>query len=257
MARLRLLHWKAAEAQPLLELLTQAGHHVEYEETFQSEWLRCWRKSPPDAFIIDLSRLPSQGREIAVALKQSPATRRIPIVFCAGEAEKVARIRTLLPEAIYCDVAHLKQSVSAALKSKPADTPVPPAMMNRYADRTAAQKLGIRAGCTVALIEPPSHVEAVLGALPENVEFVEDGDADITLCFVHDTDSLRQAFSDLRRRADKTKLWMLWRKKTSSHHAGITEPAVRETGTSMGLVDYKICSVDKTWSGMLFARKRG
>jgi hypothetical protein len=31
---------------------------------------------------------------------------------------------------------------------------------------------------------------------------------------------------------------------------------VRETGIDLGLVDYKICSVDKTWSAMLFAQRK-
>jgi CheY-like chemotaxis protein len=254
MARVRLLHWKASEAETLLHALTTAGHSVDYEEQFRSELMRIWRKSPPDVFVIDLSRLPSHGREIAIALRRSPATRSVPVVFCQGHEEKVSALRALLPDAEYSDLADLNRCVQHALKTAPAPKTIPVPIMDRYANRTSAQKLGIRTGSKVALLDPPRHVQTVLGAMPDRVEFVE-GPAEVTLCFLHDPDALRQAFSDLRAQATETKLWMLWQKKTSSHHCGITEPAVRNTGASLGLVDYKICSVDKNWSAMLFAGK--
>ena len=40
--------------------------------------LRELRSTPPDAVVIDLSRLPSHGREFAVALRGSKATRHVP-----------------------------------------------------------------------------------------------------------------------------------------------------------------------------------
>lgn len=254
MARLRLLHWKALEAEPLRRNLERAGHSVEYDEQYRTELMREWRKSPPDAFIIDLSRLPSQGKEIAIALRQSPATRAAPIVFCQGEKAKIAAVEALLPDAVYCGLEDLQEAVSAALKNASREIAVPTAMMNRFAERTAAQKLGIREGSTLALREPPPHFD-ILGEMPSGIQLVE-GDADVTLCFLHDPDSVRRVFSEMRDCAGKTRLWMLWRKKTSKAHQGITEPVVRETGLSLGLVDYKICSVDKDWSAMLFARKR-
>lgn len=255
MARIRLLHSKAAEAAPVLNAICKAGHTVEYDEQFSSELLRQWRKDPPDVFVIDLSRLPSHGKEIAIALRQSPATRRKPVVFCQGAKEKAENLRALLPDALYCGLQDLPAALQEAVETKHVDGALPVPMMDRYGGRTLAQKLGIKAGSRIALLQPPPRFEAVLGKLPENAEFVE-ADGDVTLCFLHDPDALRQSFSEMRRHAGKTKLWMLWRKKTAKDHCGITEPAVRETGLSVGLVDYKICSVDKNWSGMLFARKR-
>ena len=111
MLRLRLIHWNAAEADRYLTLFKEAGHRVEYSPEFSPQLMREWRASPPDAFIIDLSRLPSHGREIAIALRQSKATRRIPSVFCEGEEEKVAKTRALLPDAVYCEFSRLKSSL--------------------------------------------------------------------------------------------------------------------------------------------------
>ncbi len=33
------------------------------------------------------------------------------------------------------------------------------------------------------------------------------------------------------------------------------DPPARETGLAAGLVDYKICSIDETWSALLFTRR--
>jgi hypothetical protein len=128
-------------------------------------------------------------------------------------------------------------------------------MMNRYGSRTTAQKLGIKEGGTVLLIDPPAGVTALLGELPERVEFVEQ-DAAVTLCFVHSVDGLRADMSAVRSLAAKTKLWISWRKKAAPGHAGVTDYVVREIGIDLGLVDYKICSIDKVWTAMAFARRK-
>jgi CheY-like chemotaxis protein len=253
MLRLRLIHWNAAQAASYLTLLTEAGHRVEYSPEFSPQLMREWRSMPPDAFIIDLSRLPSHGREIAIALRQSKALRAIPLVFCEGEEEKVAKTRALLPDAAFCKFSHLKSTLRTATRSTPKAPAVPPAMMNRYAGRTTAQKLGIRGGHAVALLDAPRDMPAALGALPENVTFVETTAA-VTLCFVSDPHALRQQLSSLRSVAAQTKLWVCW-KKGKLAEGGVSERLVRETGISLGLVDYKICAVSDVWSGLLFAAK--
>jgi CheY-like chemotaxis protein len=253
MSRLRLLHWNAAEASVTKNVLLKAGFQVDYDTTFTSALMRQWREDPPWAFVIDLSRLPAQGREIAIALRQSQKTRHIPIVFCDGAPEKVKLTHDLLPDATYCSVEELVKTLKNLL---PVQNPVKPAgMMNRYGSRTAAQKLGITEGGTVTVIEPPRNLSKVLGELPRRAEFIDEGGA-VTLCFVHSADDLRADMSRVRSLATKSKLWFLWRKKNAPGHNGVTEQLVRQTGVDLGLVDYKICSVDSTWSAMLFARRK-
>ena len=36
----------------------------------------------------------------------------------------------------------------------------------------------------------------------------------------------------------------------------LSERVVRETGLAQGLVDYKIASIDRTWSGLRFTRRK-
>jgi CheY-like chemotaxis protein len=253
----RLVHWNAKEAASYLELLRIAGHNVEYQHEFHPGMMRLWRESPPDAFVIDLSRLPSQGREIAIALRQSPVMRCIPIVFCEGGEEKVSRIRAELPDAVYCRAESLCFALKRAIANPPKDPAKPTRMMDRYASKTVAQKLGIKESSTVALIDPPPDYRKVLGDMPANVEFLEDHGpvASVTLCFIREVDSLQRTLSAVRGLATATKLWIVWRKKASQAGSTVTERLVREHALELGLIDYKICSVSDVWSAMLFAKK--
>ncbi len=85
------------------------------------------------------------------------------------------------------------------------------------------------------------------------MEFCED-DAPTTLWFVHDREGLLDSLRQMRSVAAHSKLWLLWRKGSSGN--GVTQNALRESTREVGLVDYKICSVDQNWSAMLFTRKK-
>jgi DNA-binding NarL/FixJ family response regulator len=253
MPRVRLVHWKASEAAALLAALRAAGHVVDYDEKLSSDGFRAIRASPPDAFAIDLSRLPSHGREVATFFRGQKPTRHVPIVFVGGAPEKVEAIRKLLPDAVYTAPGRLRAALRAALANRPASPVVPTQMMARYASRSAAQKLGMRDGCTAALIDPPRNYASVIGELPAGAALEETPAAacPITLWFVHDAAACQASLPGMRKLAARTKLWILWRKGS-----GVTQPFLRESAAAVGLVDYKICSVDATWSAMLFARRK-
>ena len=255
MARVRLIHWKAAEAAPLLAALRKAGYEVEYEENPDYHLSQAIKAAPPAAVVIDLSRLPSHGREIAIYLRGSKAARQVPIVFVNGMAEKVEAVRQKLPDAVYTTSGRLVTNLRRAIRNAPAAPVVPAQMMDRYAARTAAQKLGIREGAKVALLDPPGDYARVLGALPEKVALAEDRAerCDVTLWFVRDTADYQAALPSMRRRAAESKLWILWQKGSRGN---ITSHTIRESAIAVGLVDYKVCSVNETWSALAFARKK-
>src|SRR5690349_8021316 len=131
MARIRVLHWKAEEATPLLKELRGAGYQVDYEEKPDHGLLRRLREEPPAAVVIDLSRLPSHGREVATGIRGSKATRQIPIVFVNGDGEKVEAIRRQLPDAAYTITARIAATLRQAIAEAPADPVVPTPMMDR------------------------------------------------------------------------------------------------------------------------------
>lgn len=254
--RIRLIHWKKAEAAVYVDLLKAAGYEVHYQEKFAPGLLRSWRDSPPDVFVIDLSRLPSHGREIAAAIRQSRAIRRIPIVFCEGAEEKIEKVRMQLPDAAYCFRTNLIPTLRKALDQPPKEAVAPVAMMDRYASRSTVQKLGITKGSTLLLIDPPRDWQKIVGNLPPGVTILEDPEQarpSVTLCFVHGPDELRWNLSEVRTLAKSTKLWVLWRKGGSARRGELTGNVVRESANELGFVDYKICSANEVWSGMLFA----
>jgi CheY-like chemotaxis protein len=256
MARIRLMHSRAAEAARYIDALRAAGLKVEYDEKLSLALLKRFRESPPDAFVIDLSRLPSHGREVAITLRQSPRTRQVPIVFCDGDEEKVEKVRAVLPDASYCTLAKLPAAVRKAMANRPANPVKPLQMMDRYAGRTAAQKLGVKPSSTLALIDAPRDALQAMGELPEGVEILDGaGAADVTLCFVRDAHSLLDMLSKVRKLAKRSKLWILWRKGGAAARGDVTEPVLRQTANDLGLVDYKICSVNAVWSAMLFASR--
>jgi hypothetical protein len=206
-----------------------------------------------DAVVINLNRLPSHGREVALALRGAKGTRHIPIVFVEGAPEKVEPIRQLLPDAVYTTWKKLP----AVLKNVKAvaNPVVPQQMMDRYAGRTAAQKLGIKENTTVTVIEPPNDYARVIGDLPQNTELNEDPGTlgEVTLCFVRSPEDLSAILEKGRKLAGKTKFWICWQKGKKT---GFNDNPIREAGIALGLVDYKICSLNPVWSGMAFALKK-
>ncbi len=251
MSRLRLFHWKAEEAAPLIGTLKAAGHSVEYEEKLAS--YRKARESPPDAFVIDLSRLPSHGREVAIFLRGSKATRHVPTVFVGGDPEKVEGVRRVLPDARYTSPGRL---IATLRQVKPLANPVRPSqMMDRYAGRTTAQKLGIGKDSRVAVIDPPSDYAKAIGQLPEGAWFEEEPAeaCKMALWFVRDPAGFQAALPEMRKVAAKSRLWILWRKGKQD---GLDGNVVRQGALDVGLVDYKVCSVNQTWSAMVFTVKK-
>lgn len=55
---------------------------------------------------------------------------------------------------------------------------------------------------------------------------------------------------------EKTALWIAWPKKVSGVMTDLTENVIREFGLAAGWVDYKVCAIDETWSGLCFARRK-
>ena len=99
--RVRLIHWDQTEAKQNADLLRTAGYLVESDK-FAPNLLR-EREDPPNVVVIDLSRLPSHGRDVAMALRSYKSTRTIPLILARGEAEKIDRIRAQIPGAFYTD----------------------------------------------------------------------------------------------------------------------------------------------------------
>jgi hypothetical protein len=255
MPRVRIVHWKAPQAGPLIEACRACGFEVEYDDVKFADQAKLIRAKPPDALAIDLTCLPSHGRDAATYLRRTKYARNIPLVFVDGAPEKVEAVRRQLPDATFTTLKRICTGIKqACAKGASADPVIPPGVMERYGSRTVAQKLGIKEGSGVGVIDAPRDYAAALGALPEGVEIVEDPAAaqSVTLWFVRDSREYQAGLRRMRAIAHQTKLWIVWRKGTGV----LTDRSVREAANEVGLVDYKICSVNEQWSAMAFARRK-
>jgi hypothetical protein len=258
MPRAVLIHWKPAEAGERVAALEDAGWEVEVAAPEGAPGLRAFREHPPEAFVIDLSRLPSHGRAVGLELRRQKATRTAALVFAGGAPEKVAQTRALLPDAGFADWSGIGAALTEAMAHPAAAPVVPITSMAGYSGTPLVKKLGIRAGTTVLLAGAPKGFETLLAGLPEDVVLLRGGRAlaRTALLFARSCEELERRFPKVSRRVEEGGgLWIVWPKKTSALAGDLAEPAVREFGLLAGWVDYKICAVDETWSGLLFARR--
>lgn len=258
MSKILLIHWKAKEVSERLARLRRAGLDAERFLPEGPASLRNLRDDPPDAIVIDLSRIPSHGREIGGALRRTAGTRTIPLVFVDGEPAKVNAVRALLPDATYTGWDGIRAAVREAIRRRP-EVPVVPGVFEAYSGTPLPKKLGIKEGTTVRLLGAPENFADTLGPLPEGATLrVRAGKpVDLLMVFVKSRAELdRRLAPAIRGMAEKGSLWICWPKQTSGVATNLTQVIVRSTGMAAGLVDFKVAAVDPTWSGLRFARKR-
>ena len=253
-----LIHWNKQEGAERLNELARAGIEAVRAPTSGPQCFRQMRETQPSAVVIDLSRLPSHGREVAVAMRNQSWSRGIPIVFVDGDPAKVARIREKLPDATYATWREIRSALRTAIRDAPADPVRPTTMMESYQATPLVRKLAIKDHATVHLIGAPEGFLETLGNLPDgaNVRETSRGQADLRIWFVRTRDEMERGIDAAARNSQSTPLWIAWPKKASCLGSDLTQQLVRETGLSAGLVDYKICSIDATWSALLFTRKK-
>lgn len=254
-----LIHWKAAEAKERLEKIRKAGYKVVHRDLSDMEALRSVKNDIPSAIVIDLSRLPSHGREVAMFFRQQKATRHVPLIFVDGEPGKVDKIRDLLPDAVYTVWRRIGSSLKRAMSDPPESPVYPKSMFDAYEGTPLTKKLGISADTKVALIDAPPDFEKTLGKLPKGVLLKRQyrGNFDTVISFCRSTYDLKKKLKkNIALLSERGGLWIAWPKKISGVKSDLGQTGVREIGLAAGLVDYKICSIDPTWSALRFVRRK-
>ncbi len=257
MSRLVLIHWNYVEAEEYAPLLQRAGHEVEIYPGREDKDPRTTRDHPPDAFVIDLNRVPTQGRDVAGLLRRQKATRPVPIIFVDGAPDKVQRVRLLLPDAIYTDWEHAAQAVEEALRQPPRD-PIVPGAMDGYAGAPLAKKLGLQDKVRLALLGAPDNFKQTLGRLPVGCRMAKRNEpAGVVVLFCRSQAELEVNFSAAAERtAPNGRLWVAWPKKASGVSSDLSQSVVRAFGLAAKWVDFKVSSFDETWSGLCFTRRK-
>ena len=130
--------------------------------------------------------------------------------------------------------------------------------MAGYSGRPLADKLGIKPGTRIAILNAPRGYRATLGSLPPGV--VVASAARGTFPFIHFFTRSRSLLQTklgmlLNALEPDGALWISWPKKASGVATDMTEDVVREIALPTGLVDVKVAAVDEVWSGLKLVRR--
>lgn len=128
-------------------------------------------------------------------------------------------------------------------------------MVAGYSGKPLVQKLGIKPGMRLIILNAPEDYNATLGTLPDVVEVVDTfaGSFDFIQFFTTESARLEAEFPRLKAGLTSNgMLWISWAKKAAKIPTDLNDNIIREMGLANGLVDVKVCAVDERWSGMKF-----
>ena len=131
--------------------------------------------------------------------------------------------------------------------------------MAGYSGKSLAQKLGIKSGARMVVLNAPAGYWNLIGPPPQGLTMADAdlGPVDIVHVFVKDSKTLAQGLAALRERiAPNGMIWVSWPKRSSGVATDLDENAIRAMALSAGLVDVKVCAVDETWSGLKLVIRR-
>ena len=132
-------------------------------------------------------------------------------------------------------------------------------MPEKKYDTPLVQKLGIKPGCRLLLVNDPAGFRDLLVGLPDDVEteFADTEPADVVVFFSTVAAEVKQQVPRLKKRlAPGGGLWVAWPKKTSGVATDVTFEVVQPAGLATGLVDNKVCAIDATWTGLRFVYRK-
>jgi hypothetical protein len=124
-----------------------------------------------------------------------------------------------------------------------------------YSKRSLVEKLGVKPGANVIILNAPDGYDKTLGVLPADVSIAPSlgSSLDFIQFFARERAALESAFAALKQALEHDgQLWISWPKGSSKVPTDLNENVVREIGLQNGLVDVKVIAVDEVWSGLKF-----
>lgn len=180
--------------------------------------------------------------------------KRIRLVHW-NEDEVPERARRLEDEGFEVDGA--VPGTSIGVKQLREDPPI--AVVIDLGRLPLAQKLGVKPGSTIALVDPPDGIEKKLAPLPESVTLRHGnrGAREMTIWFVTARSEYQRRFAAVAKAVGEGTLWMAWAKRSSGVETDLTEDdAIRDVALPAGMVDTKVCAIDETRSGLRLTQRR-
>ncbi len=131
-----------------------------------------------------------------------------------------------------------------------------------YSGTPLWKKLGVHAGDSLLLIEPPRGWSAP--DLPEGVTVAlgsaahtTSATAEIVIAFFSTLAGRREEVPELAPRIFPAGvLWVAWPRLAAGHDSDIRDQDIREIALPLGLVDVKVAALDEDWSGLRLVWQR-
>jgi len=129
-----------------------------------------------------------------------------------------------------------------------------------YSGTPLPKKLGVKPGMSIAVLNAPTNLDALLGELTDPVATSRHlgGQHDLVLIFVtRQVDFAARIAALTTAIAPDGMIWVAWPKRASKIETDMTEDVIREIVLpSTGLVDVKVCAIDHVWSGLKLVIRR-
>ena len=119
--RLFYIHWNPSEAEAQASLFRDDGWDVRVEVKDRDRASRRILGDPPDVVVISLTRLPSDGREVAAYIRSRKGGGEVPIVFVDGAEDAVEKAAVKVPAAVYTTGPELQMILSGFAKNDPSE----------------------------------------------------------------------------------------------------------------------------------------
>jgi bifunctional DNA-binding transcriptional regulator/antitoxin component of YhaV-PrlF toxin-antitoxin module len=119
--------------------------------------------------------------------------------------------------------------------------------------KSIAEKLQIKQGKKVLLVNEPKDYRINLGKLPDNTTVTEKTSKafDIIQVFISSKAELQNQLPKLKLLlADKGIFWVTYPKGTSKVKADVNRDSIREYGQTVGLQAVSLVAIDDTWSAL-------
>lgn len=122
-----------------------------------------------------------------------------------------------------------------------------------YSDKPLLNKLGIKPGLKLLLINPPENYFSLV-EMNLNGQLVKPNETpDLVHLFVRNNKEFEKEMIKLKAACKKNPaitIWVSWYKRSSKIETDLTEDVIRNYALKNDLVDVKVCAVSDVWSGL-------
>jgi bifunctional DNA-binding transcriptional regulator/antitoxin component of YhaV-PrlF toxin-antitoxin module len=123
--------------------------------------------------------------------------------------------------------------------------------MAGYSSTPLVQKLGIKPGAKLKIVQEPEDYWKWISPLPDKAEPSAKAPYDFVHLFVTSRKKFESEVLKLRAKLHPDgMIWVSWPKKASKVETDLDENCIRDFALKNKLVDIKVCAVSEVWSGL-------